>query len=48
MALRLTDGQWERIREHIPEENIPDGRPGHEGSPKIGPVKSGYFWLPYR
>ncbi len=28
MALRLTDEQWERIREHFPEEYIPDGRPG--------------------
>ena len=25
--IRLTDGQWERIRNHFPEENIPDGRP---------------------
>lgn len=25
---RLSDVQWERIREHFPWENIPDGRPG--------------------
>jgi transposase len=28
--IRLTDGQWERIRDHFPEENIPDGRPGRK------------------
>src|SRR5262249_12421687 len=28
--IRLTDGQWERIRNHFPEENIPDGRPGRK------------------
>lgn len=25
--LRLIDDQWERIREHFPEENIPAERP---------------------
>jgi len=30
MALRITDEQWERIREHFPEENVPDGRPGRK------------------
>jgi transposase len=29
-VIRLTDEQWERIREHFPEENIPDGRPGRK------------------
>jgi hypothetical protein len=24
--IRLTDQQWERIRDHFPEENIGDGR----------------------
>jgi hypothetical protein len=24
--IRLTDEQWERIRDHFPEENIADGR----------------------
>jgi hypothetical protein len=24
--IRLTDDQWERIRDHFPEENIADGR----------------------
>ena len=28
--IRLTDGQWERIRNHFPEENIADGRPGRK------------------
>ena len=28
--IRLTDLQWERIRNHFPEENIPDGRPGRK------------------
>ncbi len=26
--LQLSDDQWERIREHFPEENIPADRPG--------------------
>ncbi len=30
---RLSDVQWERIREHFPEENIPDGRPGRKPVP---------------
>jgi len=30
MILKLTDAQWERIREHFPEENIPDGRAGRK------------------
>lgn len=30
MALTLTDPQWEKIRQHFPEENIPDGRPGRK------------------
>jgi transposase len=28
--LRLNDEQWERIREHFPEENIPEGRAGRK------------------
>ena len=31
--IRLTDDQWERIRNHFPEENIPDGRPGRKPIP---------------
>src|SRR3974377_762288 len=26
--IRLSDEQWERIRRHFPDEDIPDGRPG--------------------
>ena len=33
MAISLTDAQWERIRRHFPEENIPDGRPGRKPVP---------------
>jgi transposase len=32
-VLRLSDDQWERIREHFPEENIPEGRPGRKPVP---------------
>jgi transposase len=28
--LRLTDAQWEQIRDHFPEEHIPEGRPGRK------------------
>jgi transposase len=31
--IRLTDEQWERIRNHFPEENIPDGRSGRKPIP---------------
>ncbi|MGA8699812.1 MAG: IS5 family transposase, partial [Xanthobacteraceae bacterium] len=31
--IRLTDEQWERIRDHFPEEHIPDGRPGRKPIP---------------
>jgi transposase len=31
--LRLRDDQWERIREHCPEEHIPDSRPGRKPVP---------------
>jgi transposase len=27
---RLSDEQWERIREHFPEENLPEDRPGRK------------------
>ncbi len=33
MAVTLTDAQWEKIRQHFPEENIPDGRPGRKPVP---------------
>src|SRR5512143_1573622 len=28
--IRLSDGQWERIRSHFPEEHVADGRPGRK------------------
>ena len=31
--IRFTDEQWERIRDHFPEEHIPDGRPGRRPIP---------------
>jgi transposase len=31
--IRLRDEQWERIRDHFPEENIADGRPGRKPIP---------------
>ena len=31
--LRLTDEQWERIRDHFPEEHIPEGRRGRKPIP---------------
>jgi len=33
MKIRLTDEQWERIRHHFPEENIPAGRRGRKPVP---------------
>jgi transposase len=31
--IRLSDSEWERIRDHFPEENIPDGRRGRKPVP---------------
>jgi len=31
--IRLRDSEWERIRDHFPEENIPDGRSGRKPIP---------------
>ena len=31
--IRLSDEQWERIRERFPEEHIPSGRPGRKPIP---------------
>jgi hypothetical protein len=28
--IRLSDEQWERIRGHFPEENVPEGRAGRK------------------
>ena len=32
-VLKLRDDQWERIREHLPEENVPDSHPGRKPIP---------------
>jgi transposase len=32
-VIRLTDTQWERIREHFPEESVPDDHPGRKPVP---------------
>jgi len=32
-VLRLRDDQWERIRDSVPEEHIPDSRPGRKPVP---------------
>jgi transposase len=32
-VIRLTDEQWARIREHFPEEHVPDDRPGRKPIP---------------
>ena len=44
MMLRLTDDQWERIREHFPEENIPADRPGRKPIPARA-VLEGVLWI---
>lgn len=31
--IRLTDEQWERIRQHFPEESVPEDRPGRKPVP---------------
>ena len=31
--IRLADEHWDRIREHFPEEQIPDGRAGRKPIP---------------
>jgi transposase len=42
--LRLSDEQWERIREHFPEENIPPGRPGRKPVPTRA-VLEAVLWI---
>jgi transposase len=32
-VIRLTDEQWERIRQHFPEESVPEDRPGRKPVP---------------
>jgi len=42
--LRLRDDQWERIREHFPEEQIPEGRPGRKPVPTRA-VLEAVLWI---
>lgn len=42
--LQLRDEQWERIREHFPEEHIPEGRPGRKPVPARA-VLEGVLWI---
>jgi len=41
---RLTDEQWERIREYFPEKNIPEGRPGRKHVPTRA-VLEALLWI---
>lgn len=41
---RLSDAHWERIREHFPEENLPDDRPGRKPIPSRR-VLDGVLWI---
>jgi transposase len=43
-VLKLRDEQWERIREHFPEENVPDSRPGRKPIPTRG-VLEAVLWI---
>ena len=42
--IRLTDEQWDRIRNHFPEEHIADGRPGRKPIPTRR-VLEAVLWL---
>ncbi len=42
--LRLRDDQWERIREHFPEEHSPDSRPGRKPVPTRA-VLEAVLWI---
>ena len=42
--LRLRDDQWERIREHFPEEQLPEGRPGRKPVPARA-VLEAVLWI---
>src|SRR6266480_7907474 len=42
--IRLTDEQWKRIRDHFPEENIADGRPGRKPTPTRCVLKA-VLWI---
>ena len=41
--LRRSDQHWERIREHFPEEYVPEGRAGHKSIP-AGKAHEALLW----
>ena len=41
---RLRDDQWERIREYVPEEHIPESRPGRKPVPARAILEAG-LWI---
>ena len=43
-TVRLSDEQWERIRKHFPEENIPPDRAGRKPVP-TRKVLEGVLWI---
>jgi hypothetical protein len=44
--IRLRDEQWERIRDHFPEEKIADGRPGRKPIPTRCVLEAVQGWAP--
>lgn len=42
--MKLSDAQWEMMREHFPEENIPDGRAGRKPVPTRA-VLEAVLWI---
>ena len=42
--MHISDADWNRIREHFPEENIPDGRPGRKPVPTRA-VLDAVLWI---
>ena len=42
--LRFRDNQWERIREHFPEEQLPESRPGRTPVPARA-VLEAVLWI---
>jgi len=43
---RLSDVQWERIRKHLPEVNLPDDRPVRKPIPSRNEL-DGVLWIPH-
>lgn len=43
-VMQLTDDQWNRIRNHFQEENIPDDRPGRKPVPTRN-VLEAVLWI---